>query len=59
MANVEQRLDNALWLWHLTRPWHEQNVNAKNPVVEAFEKSVKDFEKDMNSGKPPPIRQPP
>ena len=59
MADVEQRLDNALWLWRLTRPRQEKNVNAKDPVVQAFEKSVKDFEKDMNSCEPPSTRQPP
>lgn len=52
MADVERRLHYALWLWR-------QNVNAKDPLVEAFEKSVKDFEQDMSSCKPTPTRPSP
>ena len=57
MASVEQRLENSLALWHLMHPWQEQNVSAKIPVVEAFEKGVKDFENDMNSCKALHLRQ--
>ena len=57
MASVEQRLENNLALWRLMHLWQEQNVSANIPVVEAFEKGVKDFENDMNSCKPPLIRQ--
>ena len=58
MANVEQRLENALSLWRLTLPWQGQIVSANIPVVEAFEKGVKDFENDMNSCEPSLVRQP-